>query len=263
MMQLKRKCLIILLSGLLLSCGKADRNDTSSESICPPPPKVEVCNLKALATKYKVNSKNMGFEPEALIYRYAARVNSVAIEREKADYRHANPQCALKKTAPLTLVETGSCPNIDRFSKDRLAALKTAEIIQKNVPNWQHVLPNCPCDEKKVPDFWSGEPAKQDYHPGATRCYRSLPVSQKALKGAGLAPDKISPGQQCCYDKDQKLITSGAAAGTPDLYVPIDAESNTAHANVDVALFHKLGFEVYNVYWPPNNGNQCPGNPTL
>jgi len=261
MMQLKRKCIVVLMCGLLLSCGKRDRNDKGSESICPSPPKVMVCDLKALATEYNVNSKQLGYEPQALIYRYATRVNSVAIERETADYRRANPQCAKAQTVPPMRVEKGPCPSIDGFSDEQLSALKTAEIIQKNVPNWQNVVPNCPCDQKDVPDFWSGEPAKQDYHPGATRCYRSLPVSQKTLKAAGLAPDKISPGQQCCYDKDKKLITSGAAAGTPDLYVPLDAESNAAHANVDVALFHKLGFEIYNVYWPPNNGNRCPLNP--
>jgi hypothetical protein len=28
----------------------------------------------------------------------------------------------------------------------------------------------------------------------------------------------------------------------------------------DVATFNKLGWEVYNQHWVPNNGNNCPRN---
>ncbi len=256
-MQRNRIFLVFLIAGLLWGCNEKKRNDKSSELACPPQPKVNECDLKTLAEKNGVNIKKIGFEPKDLIYRYAARLNRLENERAKADYKRTNPRCPVNAAKP---VKTGPCPDIEGFSDDQLLALKTAQIIHKNVPNWWNVVPGCPCDEKDVPDFWSGEPAKQAYHPGATHCHRSLPLSKKDLKAAGLDPQKISPGQQCCYDKHKKLITEGSAAGTPDLYVPIDQQSNAAHWNVDVELFHKLGFKIYNVYWPPDNRNQCSRN---
>lgn len=32
------------------------------------------------------------------------------------------------------------------------------------------------------------------------------------------------------------------------------------HRSADVVPFHELGWQVYNQYWIPNNGNNCPPN---
>jgi hypothetical protein len=80
------------------------------------------------------------------------------------------------------------------------------------------------------------------------------------MKAARLDPSKLLPGQQCCYDERKKLITQGAAAGTPDLHAPVDEISFEAHEQLDVDTFRKLGWEIYAMYWPPNNGNNCLKN---
>jgi hypothetical protein len=67
-------------------------------------------------------------------------------------------------------------------------------------------------------------------HPGADLCIRST----QSASGAG---------QQCCYDKDGKLITGGRGAGTPDKDAPdgwwegLNAVAGTGHMGADVYPF--------------------------
>jgi hypothetical protein len=84
-----------------------------------------------------------------------------------------------------------------------------------------------------------------------------------------------SHGQQCCYDEAGLLITGGEAAGTPDL-VQVPSGVGAAivgmftsgpgpldvldHLSMDVEPWEQLGWKVYNQYWVPNNGNNCPAN---
>ena len=102
-----------------------------------------------------------------------------------------------------------------RYSKQQLfdewVALEQAD------SKWLEKLPACPnaicIDEKGKPiDCDNGQwesigEANQNYHKNAKWCMRS---KSKFLES----------GQQCCYDEEGKLITSGLGAGTPDRYAP-------------------------------------------
>ena len=128
-------------------------------------------------------------------------------------------------------------------------------------------LPNCPC---KLDGFYSGsplnsrdlggewqvpKPASQKYHPGAVSEMRWL------RHGTG-------NGQQCMFDSDNKLITWGVAAGTPDIYGPNNPVAIFEHWRKDVRPFEALPLETYLQRWPPNqgadeSGNSCPVNPPI
>jgi len=138
--------------------------------------------------------------------------------------------------------------------------------------NWYDNLPNCPCsyDEAKKLNERSnpkgewldcGE-ASQDYHYGATYEIRWAPSE------AG------KPGQQCTYDIDGNLITSGIAAGSPDKVSPracgfidgalnFDISTPQAHNKKDVEPWEKGGISCieYLKDWPANNGSSCSENP--
>ncbi|MCF6227817.1 MAG: hypothetical protein L3J82_03995, partial [Planctomycetes bacterium] len=91
--------------------------------------------------------------------------------------------------------------------------LDEAERYLKNYPNWYKDLPLCPLTNPDKPnlktnDGWASEGAS-DFHPGATECFRSYPTVFNQL-------NFIGPGQQCCYDEEDKLILDDAGAGTPD-----------------------------------------------
>ena len=99
---------------------------------------------------------------------------------------------------------------------------------------WLHGLPNCPCELPcgKIysafrhdwyypsPDssIWE-EPSEWTwgYHPGALACMRSVPQPG------------IDHGQQCCYNKNLKLIKGGEDAGTPDYVNPSDYFGHRLH----------------------------------
>lgn len=152
------------------------------------------------------------------------------------------------------------------------AALVFARSLSRLYPGWLRVLPNCPCTdaEARVSADWSGPNACQPpYHIGAATGYRSA-------RGYSSVPG-TNHGQQCCYDPAGRLITEGAGAGTPDIVqAPSGAGAATwgtlpststpglgaviAHYYSDVRPFNELGWEVYNRYWVPNNGNNCPAN---
>lgn len=78
---------------------------------------------------------------------------------------------------------------------------------------WYDQLPKCPCQNPDravihVADGWAkdrGNIAK--YHTGAAACFRSYPP---------ITTDEGLSAQQCCYDRENNLITDGSGAGTPD-----------------------------------------------
>ncbi|MDR2440813.1 MAG: hypothetical protein LBE12_15740 [Planctomycetaceae bacterium] len=74
----------------------------------------------------------------------------------------------------------------------------------KNI-TWTFFLPACPCKLcERDPKQW-GEPGPPDshYHIGATNCMRSHPNEQ-------------GHANQCCYDSNGDLITSGSGQGSAD-----------------------------------------------
>jgi hypothetical protein len=146
------------------------------------------------------------------------------------------------------------------LTPNQTRALQIASRIHKKHAGWWKIVPPCPCTQASVPSRWYGETARQEFHPGATRCYRSRPLPPATIRAAGFNPHKIDPGQQCCYDKSRQLITGGPAAGTPDLFTPHDAKSNARHTEIDIGLFWIMGFELYNKYWPPSGDGRCPTN---
>jgi len=140
--------------------------------------------------------------------------------------------------------------------KDRALAL--AGSLETTYPGWRSVLPACPCtagDAHGSGDWQEDNLLKRDlilpfFHPGAATAFRS---AKGYASRAG-----TSHGQQCTYDELGHLITEGPAAGTPDVWSPVTHFSQ--HQEVDVEPFNVLGWEIYNRYWTPDNGNSCPTN---
>ncbi len=134
-------------------------------------------------------------------------------------------------------------------------ALTIAQGLNTTYPNWLNVLPDCPCtyDEAMLhPDVWKDSTSLVSswFHPGAAHDVRTKHGYQ-TIPGS-------SHGQQCTYDDDGKLITSGPGAGTPDAWSP---ETNFwDHQDTDVKTYNTLGSNVYVRYWTPNNDNNCESN---
>jgi hypothetical protein len=134
-------------------------------------------------------------------------------------------------------------------------ALIIAQGLNTTYPNWLDVLPDCPCTYEEAmanPDVWkdSTSPFSSWFHPGAAHDVRTK-------HGYRTIPDS-NHGQQCTYDNDGKLITSGPGAGTPDVWSP---ETNFwNHQATDVDTYNALGSNVYVRYWTPNNDNNCEAN---
>jgi len=143
---------------------------------------------------------------------------------------------------------------IDYLSMTRTRAERYARELDTLYPGWLNLLPNCPCE---VPDRdtanWvrDSNPDLQTYHPGATYSYRSTAAATGGSRH----------GQQCTYDAAARLITSGPAAGTPDVYSPSWGVLNVPyHIVYDVKTWKELGWSTYNRYWRPNNGMGCRSN---
>ena len=170
------------------------------------------------------------------------RAGGVPDDAEVARYDH---QCRPESgyTGPVLTVADLSCDQ---------PALAIARSLSVSYPNWLGVLPDCPCTDaeaRKAPDTWRG-PGNCDpsYHPGAATGYRST--------GAYATLAGTSHGQQCCYDRAGKLISSDAAgAGTPDVWSP--ATHLLRHVEADVDTWRALGWQTYNQYWVPNAGSGC------
>lgn len=128
--------------------------------------------------------------------------------------------------------------------------------------SWHDVLEDCPCtvdEAEKSEHFVSGGPFEKlsldIFHPGADSSFRSVnPTEVTNSEG-----DTLNAGQQCTYDGEGKLITSGAAAGTPDIVSP--THSKLDHFVEDVIPWAFQSVEEYNESWLPNQGTDCPENP--
>lgn len=117
---------------------------------------------------------------------------------------------------------------------------------------WFWGIPVCPCDLSTLKGMeGKGVNVRQDppstvaalHHP-AYECYRIWRSSDAA-------------GNQCCFDKDGKLITHGSGAGTPDMY---NQQFFTHHIAFDVMPFLRLGWEEYHKRgWAPIS-EDCPKN---
>ncbi|MBV6440690.1 MAG: hypothetical protein DYG98_12510 [Haliscomenobacteraceae bacterium CHB4] len=150
--------------------------------------------------------------------------------------------------------------------------------IVGSTSEWYSRLPACPCTYEEVKkmgktDCPEGEwkicgDASLRFHYGATYEVRWTPVS------SGKA------GQQCTYDSNGKLITSGIAAGSPDMVSPgtcgpFEWLSNllvnhlcdqSDHCIEDVKPWLKgneksIPCWQYLAQWPSNNLNSCDQNP--
>lgn len=143
----------------------------------------------------------------------------------------------------------------------RNSALKTAQEMEKKHPGWKADLPSCPCtiqqarnnDTDWEEDGFFKRFLLRLFHPNAKFAIRSSKEYVNRHKKEG-----FSPGQQCTYDKNGNLITGGKAAGTPDSNSP--NSSTLKHFIKDVWPHLILGSETYNLYWIPNNGQDCDEN---
>ena len=131
-------------------------------------------------------------------------------------------------------------------------ALAIAQSLAASYPGWLDILPDCPCQLRpngRLSEDWSEDanPNLQSYHPGARKSFRSV-ANFQSIPGT-------EHRQQCCYDSAGSLITSGAAAGTPDVWA-----SFGNHISTDVDTFNSMGWQTYTQYWIPNNGNNCNQN---
>lgn len=143
---------------------------------------------------------------------------------------------------------------------------------------WYEKLPDCPCSLSEIPENnqtpgFNGEwiicnEASQIYHLGARSEIRWIPNQVG------------NSGQQCTYDATGNLITSGIAAGSPDLVSPGSCGSNdfinqlaadnlcefSAHCLSDVKPWQKNNNETlpctsYLKLWPANQGECGNSNP--
>lgn len=112
------------------------------------------------------------------------------------------------------------------------------------------------------PDKWN-DPYNPNsfatYHSGAKLCIRSRPIAD------------TEAGEQCCYDPDGKLITTGLGAGSADRYAPEGVGGVLRHRSEDVlpwiwaqeldgeGNFGKYAMMYYEVR-KANNKNNCPEN---
>lgn len=117
---------------------------------------------------------------------------------------------------------------------------------------WFWGIPVCPCDLDTLKGMGDkGVNLKQDgastvgqFHSPAKECWRIWFSGDVA-------------GNQCCFDADDKLITHGSGAGTPDMYNP---NFIALHLFADVIPFEFLGWEEYHRRgWAPIS-EDCPKN---
>lgn len=143
-------------------------------------------------------------------------------------------------------------------------------LLNKHLGAWYSKLPTCPCTYDDAKDLLlsvcsGGEwfdcgksDLLIDYHYGATYEVRWVPE------------DADAPGQQCTYDANKLLITSGIAAGSPDLDSPdicgfgdiVDGKGffDGGHWLLDVKTWGELLGVPCHQYlneWPANTGNNC------
>ncbi len=133
----------------------------------------------------------------------------------------------------------------------------------RHVPPLSERVRPCPCTETELDNLRSlpgiiigadDQTAVNIFHRGATKCFRMFdPCSDKVY---GIA------GNQCCYDESGKLITHGAAAGTPDsvsVYADITWPTGR-HFFADVWQWFGGLEEYHQAGWAPVNDLNCEEN---
>ena len=165
-----------------------------------------------------------------------------------------------------------------------VSGCNTEKSILSVQENWYTLLPDCPCrnpdfETVQTKDGWARELRKDEmsffrrlamknrdftyFHPGATATFRSYPPVKTIINKR-----KRKSGQQCAYDKDGKLITTGTAAGTPDKISPARKEGWKGELKVNILrtikhLIYDAGpwqedqWKVYHKFWPPSLGKDC------
>lgn len=135
---------------------------------------------------------------------------------------------------------------------------------------WYNKLPDCPCSnpdkiQTVTNDGWAIDLSNiEKYHPGAKICYRSYPMIKTSVGYSS---------QQCCYYKNDRLITWGPGAGTPDKVSTLLGEDDNGKMKIryiglwghwvkDVYPWLNLkkqkdGWKFYNTQFPPNQGSNC------
>ena len=127
-------------------------------------------------------------------------------------------------------------------------------------------VPLCPCTYDEIPENEIKLCSKGSW----LKCGNSLLLSDfhyGAAKEARWIPfDDDTPGQQCTYDEDNKLITGGISAGTPDKDAPNGCGTNTVHdfdpghTLYDVGPWYAISCRNYLKWWPANKGLLCDEN---
>jgi hypothetical protein len=151
-------------------------------------------------------------------------------------------------------------PGSQREDDDFTTALLFAQGISSQYAKFLSPPRNlrCPCtvaDARENRDTWKEDTSPfanlPYYHPGAASSFRSRITYSSPGQPA-------KHGQQCTYDENGNLITGGSAAGTPDVFSP--KQHRIKHYWNDVRPWGVLGWQIYNEYWPPNNGEGCAEN---
>jgi hypothetical protein len=136
----------------------------------------------------------------------------------------------------------------------RVEALKVAEEIGTQHPEWHTYLPPCPSSERAIqahPLFERSNVAISCFHKGADNCYRSH--SKVGFPSERFETDELARNhaQQCCY-KAGSLITDGPGAGTPDFS---NSSNQELHTRYDVLPWTLLSLNETKRAWPPNRGS--------
>ncbi|MCO6492016.1 MAG: hypothetical protein J5I98_26605 [Phaeodactylibacter sp.] len=129
---------------------------------------------------------------------------------------------------------------------------------------WYAKLPDCPCEYSESLDGKAEMCGEwEDFSNGCNGFFNYL---DKYHYGATYeirwAKDEDSPGQQCTYDRNRRLITEGLAAGTPDKYGVVDpCNPNSDHASADVAPWEgSMPCYQYLEEWRSSEGKNCQKN---
>jgi len=148
----------------------------------------------------------------------------------------------------------GAAYGIDYAMMTRERALRYGQELDTLYPGWLSALPPCPCAYPCATNtpLWVQDPGDlPTYHPGAAFSCRSTAAATGGSRH----------GQQCTYDRQRRLITSGPGAGTPDVYSPsgyLGPINLPYHHVYDVKTWRELEWATYNQYWRPDNRLGCP-----
>ena len=205
-------------------------------------------------------------------YSYASQIASLAVgERFPVMNKNlyagpANPLAHYDNLGrEIYVISPGTLP-VDIYEKVEMTdEEKFMEWYRANKDlSWIDSLPACPCClEHHNGTFLSpgagwGRPVQNSLHPGSSVCIRT--------------DTYIGAGEQCCYDKDGRLITRGQGAGTPDKYAPSffnllwllhymsDVEPFLLAKRLDERNGGVFFLQRYLELRPPQNKNNCPDN---